>query len=111
MIFKNSTFLKNSCNALKELNQTYFNIRNETNNLIKNGNITFPLDMEFLSFANSFKDNEASKINNSYIGSFEKIISENNASLEVIKIANLTLPKNKADIIQINNNKSTNISL
>ncbi|MBI2653074.1 alpha/beta hydrolase [Candidatus Woesearchaeota archaeon] len=109
--YPNATLLNRSCNALNELNQTFSIIRSEAIKTIENKSLIFPSDSTFLTLATNFKDNEIRKINNSYIESFEKIILENKTSSEVINITNLTLPKNKTEIIPLNYEESINISL
>ena len=109
--YPNLSYLNQSCSRLKELNQTYFNLRNKSLERIKNESITFPSDSKFFESANEFMDNEIRKINNSYIESFEKILLENKTSSEAISIINSTLPKSKAETIEIVYNESVNISL
>ncbi len=109
--FPNSNALKQKCNLLKELEQEYSNIRNETLNLISEKNISFPSDEEFLTLSNNFKDNEIRKINNSYFESFEKIMLENKTNEDIIKIAKEILPQNITNILPLGYNLSINISL
>ena len=109
--YPNAETLKQNCGSLKELNQKYSSIRNETLMLIRDKNISFPSDNEFLSLTDNFKNNEIRNINNSYYESFEKIKLENKASTYVIEIANLLLPKNITDIVPFMYNNSLNISI
>ena len=109
--YPNSETLKQNCGSLKELNQKYSSIRNETLMLITDKNISFPLDNEFLSLTDNFRNNEIGKINNSYYESFEKIKLENKTRLEAINIADLVLPKNITPLVSISYNESLNLSL
>ena len=125
--YPNSNALKQNCNSLTELNQKYSDIRNETLSLISDKNLSFPSDIE--DIANDFKENEIRKINNSYFDSFEtyknqrflgprksegfsrEIKFENKTDLDIIKIAESILLKNKTELIQLSYNQSINISL
>ena len=109
--YPKSVALKQDCDSLKGLSKKYSDIRNETLEIISNKNISFPSDNDFLELSGKFKDNEIRKINNSYYDSFEKIRLENKTSLEIIKIAETALPKNKTEPIQLNYNQSMDISL
>ncbi|MEK6983700.1 MAG: alpha/beta fold hydrolase [Nanoarchaeota archaeon] len=110
-IYPNASSLIKSCELLKLLTQTYLITNEDALMSIKNNNISFPSSDEFFALANTLKENEFRKINNSYYGMFEKLIAENNTGLDVIKIANLTLPKNRIELMQLAFNKSLNISL
>lgn len=101
--------LKAACNALNELNNAYIAARNETLSLIENRSINFSSDNVFLEFAETFKENQIVNINNSYLESFEKM--KNAVSPDIVKIAELALPKNKAEIRQLEYNQSLNLSL
>ncbi len=92
--YPNSNILKQDCDSLKELEQKYLIIRNETLRLIEDKNVSFPSSDFFLMLANNITNSEIRKINNSYYESFEKIKSENKTNSEVIRIASIILPKN-----------------
>lgn len=109
--YPNITLVKNACNSLKGLNQTFSQINNGSLNLIQNKGIIFPNNDLFLNLTAVFKDNLIRLINNSYRDSFEKMISGNNLNPDIIKIANSTLPANKTDRIQIGSSQPFNISL
>lgn len=109
--YPNIDNLRQDCSSLNGLEQEHSTIRNESLKTIADKNISFPSDKGFLLLANSFKDNELRNINNSYHSSFKKIKSENKTNLGIIKIAELALPKNKSEIIQLDYNHSINISL
>ena len=109
--YPKSVALRQNCELLKGLNQKYSNIRNETLEIISNKNISFPSYNEFLELADDFKDNKIREINNSNFDSFEMIRLENKTNLEVIKIAETALPKNKTELMHLDYNQSINISL
>ena len=109
--YPKSVALKQDCDSLRELSQKYFNIRNDTLDIISNKTISFPSDNKFLELTGNFKDNQIRKINNSYFDSFEKIKSENKTNLKLIKITGDILPKSKAELMQLDYNQSVNISL
>jgi len=102
---------KQSCNSLKDLNQTFSQARNETSKIIADNNIGFPSDSSFLALADNFKDNAARQVNNSYYESLEKIKSDNSTNPDVIKIAETILPTNKTGLTQLSYNQSINLSL
>ncbi|MBI3035497.1 alpha/beta fold hydrolase [Candidatus Woesearchaeota archaeon] len=108
--YPDSALLSQSCNSLKELNQSHSSDAKEALKAIADKNTAFPSDNEFLALADNFRDNLIRKINNSYLDSFEKTISENKTSLSAIKIANSTLPINKTDLMLVNE-QTLNISL
>ena len=102
---------KRSCNSLKDLDQTFLRIRNETSRIIIGNNVSFPSDSNFLTLTDDFKDNAARQINNSYYDSFEKIKSGNKINPDIIKIAESVLPTNKTNLKQLGYNRSINLSL
>ncbi|MBI2657712.1 alpha/beta fold hydrolase [Candidatus Woesearchaeota archaeon] len=109
--YPNELLLKETCSSLNELNNDYIAAKNETLKLIQNKSTEFPGDNEFMALAESFKDNEIRKINNSYHESLEKLKSGNKTSQDAIKISEDVLPKNKTDVVQLNYNESLNLSL
>ncbi|MBI2656124.1 alpha/beta fold hydrolase [Candidatus Woesearchaeota archaeon] len=109
--YPNSLSLRQDCNSLRNLNQEYLDIKNNTLNIIADKNLSFPSDNAFLALAKNFNDNEIRKINNSYLDSLEKIRLENKTNPDIVKIAEAILPKNKTGIIELGYNQSINISL
>lgn len=109
--YPDTTPLKQNCDLIKNLNNLYSNIRNETLNLISEKNVSFSNSSFFLMLANDIISNEVKRINNSYYDSFEKIKAENKTASEVINIVSEILPKNKTTITQLQYNNSINLSL
>ncbi|MBI2660307.1 alpha/beta hydrolase [Candidatus Woesearchaeota archaeon] len=103
--------LREACNSLNELNNGHIAAKNDTLKLIENKSVVFPAGNDFLGLAARFEDNEARKINNSYHDSLEKLKLENKTDFEIIKIAEGILPKDRADIEQLQHNESINMSL
>ncbi|MBI4017190.1 MAG: alpha/beta fold hydrolase, partial [Candidatus Aenigmarchaeota archaeon] len=109
--YPDASFLRQECNSLKGLDEEFSIIRNETLALIAYKNASFPKDSEFQALANSFREDNMRKINNSYHDSFEGIKMENKTIPDVISIAGLFLPKNKTEFAALDYNGSINISL
>ncbi|MBI2101259.1 alpha/beta fold hydrolase [Candidatus Woesearchaeota archaeon] len=103
--------LKQACSALSALEEEYLRTRNESLAVIEEKRISFPSDNRFLELADSFRENELRKINNSYYESLEKAKSGNKTDFEIIRIAEQVLPKNISSIMALDYNESINISL
>lgn len=109
--YPNSNKIKQNCGSLKELDEKYSSVRNETLTFIDDNNISLPADNEFLALASSFRDNEIRKINNSYFDSFEKIKAGNLTNMNLVKIAESILPNKTEQLKPLTYNESINISL
>ncbi|MBI2558385.1 alpha/beta hydrolase [Candidatus Woesearchaeota archaeon] len=109
--YPDASYFKQGCSQLHKLNQEYLDANTDSLRLIKDKNIVFPLNDEFLTLANIFKDNEIGKINNSYFESFEELKVWNMTSPEIMPIANHLLPKNRTAAMQLDYNRSINLSL
>lgn len=109
--YPDAAMLKDSCSSISNLEQKYINIRNETQALISDKNISFPDDENFLNLTNSFKENLLREINNSYYKSLERIKSENKTSADILEIAIGILPKNITEIPALDYNQSANLSM
>ncbi|MBI2647719.1 alpha/beta fold hydrolase [Candidatus Woesearchaeota archaeon] len=106
-IYPNTIEVGNTCNLLKQQENKYVEIKNET----LSSNISFPSDIGFVNLVNVHRENLLREINNSYYDSFEAIIKENATNSDIIDIAHLILPKNKTTVTPLNYNQTINFSL
>ena len=109
--YPKSVYLRNNCMLIKELSQTYANIKNQSLQIIQEKNITFTSDDKFINLTESFRNNNIAKINNSYYDSLQKLKNENKTNADIIRTAEEFLPLNKVSIAELNYGQPANISL